>query len=131
MGNEVLRENLIVRAMLAIASADERLVEAETSIIRRICKKLTGETVSAYDVAAAMETTAVDSKQLCEDLARRRDELDTATKETLIRAAYMVLMADKRIAARERKKLHDYADALKIPEIHLTAVLEDLSSLSE
>ena len=39
--------------------------------------------------------------------------------------------SDAQAMTRERKKLHDYADALKIPEIHLTAMLEDLSSLSD
>jgi hypothetical protein len=39
-----------------------------------------------------------------------------------------VLVADKRIASEERKKLHDIAAALKVPEIHLSAILEELAS---
>ena len=59
---------------------------------------------------------------------RRRDELlaelsaaapvlDRETKEEIIRAAYLTLLADGRIAAEERKKLKDIAMALRVPEI--------------
>jgi tellurite resistance protein len=125
-------DDLVMRVMIAIAAADDRLVEDETAAICDIYQKLTGATIGATEVAQAMEADgAADAHRLRSELAQRCDEIDMATKETLIRAAYMVLMADRRISARERKKLHDYADALDIPEIHLTAILEDLSSLSD
>ncbi len=132
MSDKSERDNLIMRVMIAIAAADDRLVEDETATICGIYQKLTGATIGATEVAQAMEADgAADTDRLRSELAQRRDELDMATKEMLIRAAYMVLMADRRISAGERKKLHDYADALEIPEIHLTAILEDLSSLSD
>ena len=53
--------------------------------------------------------------------------LDKETKEEIIRAAYLVLLADDRIAGEERKKLKDIAAALQIPEIHFGAILEDLA----
>jgi tellurite resistance protein len=53
--------------------------------------------------------------------------LDVDTKEEMIRAAYLVLLADERIAGEERKKLKDIAAALQIPEIHFGAILEDLA----
>ena len=53
--------------------------------------------------------------------------LDQNTKEEMIRAAYLVLLADERIAGEERKKLKDIAAALQIPEIHFGAILEDLA----
>ena len=53
--------------------------------------------------------------------------LDLDTKEEMIRAAYLVLLADERIAGEERKKLKDIAAALQIPEIHFGAILEDLA----
>ncbi|WP_158007887.1 hypothetical protein [Methyloceanibacter marginalis] len=45
----------------------------------------------------------------------------------MIRSAYLVLLADDRIAGEERKKLQDLSHALKIPEIHFGAILEDLA----
>jgi tellurite resistance protein len=53
--------------------------------------------------------------------------LDRETKEEIIRAAYLTLIADDRIAAEERKKLKDIAMALRVPEIHFGAILEDLA----
>ncbi len=37
------------------------------------------------------------------------------------------LLADERIAGEERKKLQDIAAALRVPEIHFGAILEDLA----
>ena len=53
--------------------------------------------------------------------------LDREAKEEIIRAAYLVLIADARIAGEERKKLKDIASALQIPEVHFGAILEDLA----
>jgi DnaJ-domain-containing protein 1 len=46
------------------------------------------------------------------------------TKEAIIRAAYLTLLADKRVAEEERKRLKGIADALQISEIHFEAILE-------
>ena len=43
------------------------------------------------------------------------------TKEAIIRAAYLTLLADKRAAEEERKSI---AAALQISEIHFEAILE-------
>jgi DnaJ-domain-containing protein 1 len=53
--------------------------------------------------------------------------LDKTTKEEMIRAAYLALLADDRIAGEERKKLKDIAAALQVSEIHFGAILEDLA----
>ena len=60
-------------------------------------------------------------------LAAAAKSLDKASKEEIVRAAYLVLLADDRIAGEERKKLKDIAAALQIPEIHFGAILEDLA----
>jgi tellurite resistance protein len=52
------------------------------------------------------------------------------TKEAIIRAAYLTLLADKRIAEEERKRLKDIAAALQISEIHFEAILEDAGRVS-
>ncbi|ODS01477.1 hypothetical protein AUC71_00225 [Methyloceanibacter marginalis] len=59
--------------------------------------------------------------------AAAAETLDQNTKEEMIRSAYLVLLADDRIAGEERKKLQDLSHALKIPEIHFGAILEDLA----
>ena len=125
------RKQLILQTMVAIAGADGRLVESETATICRLYQRLTGDEIAPVGVAQALEARAASSLYLADLLKSRRGELDMKARESLLRAAYLVLMSDKRVSARERKKLHDYAKALEIPDIHLTAILEDLSPLSE
>lgn len=125
------RKQLILQTMVAIAGADNRLVESETETICRLYEKLTGDKIEPVDVASALEARAASSLHLTDLLKGRRGELDMKARESLMRAAYLVLMSDHRIAARERKKLHDYAAALEISDIHLNAILEGLSPHSE
>ena len=61
------------------------------------------------------------------EFAAAAKSLDKESKEEIMRAAYLVLLADDRIAGEERKKLKDIAAALQIPEIHFGAILEDLA----
>ena len=61
------------------------------------------------------------------EFAAASKALNRNAKEGVIRAAYLVLLADNRIAGEERKKLKDIAAALQIPEIHFGTILEDLA----
>ena len=131
MRSDSWRDDLVLQAMLAIAGADERLVAAETEIIRRIYRQITGETISALDIVGALDENIAGADDLADELRARCDEIDMPTKERLLRAAYLVLLADKHIASSERKILYEFADALKIPEVHLSALLEDLDPSTE
>ena len=53
-----------------------------------------------------------------------------ATKEEIIRAAYLTLLADKRIAGEERERLKDIAAALQISEIDLDAIVKGIEPTS-
>lgn len=123
--------HLILQAMVSIAAADDALDDSETETICRIYQKVTDQIIGADDVQAVAAARAESETRLTADLRAACADLDMATKENLIRASYLVLLADERISARERKKLHDFAAALQIPEIHVTAILEDLSPLSD
>jgi len=52
------------------------------------------------------------------------------TKGEIIRAAYLTLLADKRIAEEERKKLKDMAAALRISENEFQAIIEAVAPSS-
>jgi tellurite resistance protein len=102
----------ILKAMVAIAGADGRLDAREVGLIQKIYHEQTGRRVDAGGVARAAAVAGGMSRE---------------TKEEIIRAAYLVLLADDRIAGEERKKLKDIAAALKVSEIHFGAILEDLA----
>ena len=114
----------ILKAMVAVAGSDGQLDERETGLIRQVYQDQSGRSLSADDVARAAEGAKGD---LFAEFAAAAKSLDMDTKEEMVRAAYLVLLADDRIAGEERKKLKDIAAALQISEIHFGAILEDLA----
>ncbi len=113
----------ILKAMIAVAAADGRLDAPEIGLIQQVYKDQSGRTLTADEIARAAETKG----DVLAEFAAAGKLLDQGTKEEMIRAAYLVLLADERIAGEERKKLKDIAAALQVSEIHFGAILEDLA----
>jgi tellurite resistance protein len=118
--------DFILKAMVAMAAADGRLDTGQISVIQQIYQDQSGRSLTADEIARVASANAQGADVLAE-LSAAAGILDKATKEEIIRAAYLVLLADDRIAGEERKKLQDIAAALRIPEIHFGAILEDLA----
>jgi tellurite resistance protein len=115
----------ILKAMVAVAASDGRLDTSEVGLIQQVYKDQSGRMLTADEVARAAEANT--RGELLAEFAAAAKSLDKASKEEIVRAAYLVLLADDRIAGEERKKLKDIAAALQIPEIHFGAILEDLA----
>jgi tellurite resistance protein len=120
-----LRAELILKAMIAVASADGGLQESEVSLIQQVYQDQAERPITPEEIATVSEATTRDG--ILAELSAAAPVLDRETKEEIIRAAYLTLLADGRIAAEERKKLKDIAMALRVPEIHFGAILEDLA----
>ena len=118
--------DFILKAMVAVAAADGRLDAREVGLIQKVYQDQTGRPVDVSGVARAAEAYATKRDVLAE-LSAAAGGMSRETKEEIIRAAYLVLLADDRIVGEERKKLKDIAAALQIPEIHFGAILEDLA----
>ena len=116
----------ILRSMVDMASSDGRLDSREFSLIQKVYLDQSGRSLTAEEVAQAGQENAKSGNML-EQLAAVAPALDLDTKEEIIRASYLVLLADDRIAGEERKRLQDIAVALQVPEIHFGAILEDLA----
>jgi tellurite resistance protein len=115
----------LLKAMVAVAASDGRLDSREVSLIQQIYKDQSGRELTADEVARAADANA--KGDVIAEFGAARKALDEQSKEEIVRAAYLVLLADDRIAGEERKKLKDIASALGIPEIHFGAILEDLA----
>lgn len=115
----------ILKAMVSVAASDGRLDSPEVGLIQQIYQDQAGRSLTPDEVARAAEANV--KGDTLADFAAAAKILDQHTKEEVIRAAYLVLLADDRIAGEERKKLKDIAAALQIPEIHFGAILEDLA----
>jgi tellurite resistance protein len=117
--------NWILKAMVAVASSDHQLDAREIGLIQSIYQDRTGRSLSDEEIA---RTALANSKgNLLTEFSEAGKLLDHGTKEEIVRSAYLVLLADNRIAGEERKKLQDISAALRIPEIHFGAILEDLA----
>jgi tellurite resistance protein len=115
----------ILKAMIVVASSDRKLDERETGLIQQVYQNQSGRAISAEEIAR--EADALAKSDAIAQFAAVAKVLDREAKEEVVRAAYLVLLADDRIAGEERKKLKDIATALQIPEIHFGAILEDLA----
>ena len=115
----------ILKAMIMVASSDGGLDERETGLIQQVYQDQSGRAISADEITR--EADALARGDAIAQFAAAAKVLDLNAKEEVIRAAYLVLLADDRIAGEERKKLKDIAGALQVPEIHFGAILEDLA----
>ena len=120
-----LRAELILKAMIAVGSADGGLEDREVSLIQQVYEDQAERPITPEEIAEVSQASTRDG--LLAELSAASPVLDRETKEEIVRAAYLTLLADDRIAAEERKKLKDIAMALRVPEIHFGAILEDLA----
>jgi tellurite resistance protein len=118
--------DFLLMAMVAMAAADGKLDEQEIVLIQQIYRDQSGRSLTPEEIRAVEETNMRDGGLLAM-LTAASDSLNMEAKEEIIRASYLVLLADDRIAGEERKKLQDIAAALRVPEIHFGAILEDLA----
>ena len=93
----------VLKAMVAVAASDGGLDARETGLIQQVYKDQSGRTLSAEEVARAVEALA--KGDAIAEFAAASKALNRNAKEGVIRAAYLVLLADNRIAGEERKKL--------------------------
>ena len=87
------------------------------SLIQQVYEDQAERPITREEIAEVSQASTRDG--LLAELSAASPVLDRETKEEIIRAAYLTLLADGRIAAEERKKLQDIALALRVPEIRL------------
>jgi uncharacterized membrane protein YebE (DUF533 family) len=113
---------LILKTMVAVAAADGRLDAREVALIQKVYQDQTGRSVDVSGVVLAAQAYAT-RRDVVAELSAAAGSMSQETKEEIIRAAYLTLLADKRIATEERKKLKNVAIALQIPEDQFDAIL--------
>lgn len=101
----------ILKAMVALAAADGRLDAREVTLIQKVYQQQTGRSVDVSGVLLAVQAYATRRDVLAE-LSTAVGTLGRETRRETIRAAYLTLLADKRIAKEERKKGERYGCGL-------------------
>ena len=115
--------SLILKTMVAVAAADGRLDAREVALIQKVYQAQTGRSVDVSGVVLAAQAYAT-RRDVVAELSAAAGSMSQETKEEIIRAAYLTLLADQRIAGEERKRLQEIAAALQISAIHLDAIVE-------
>lgn len=119
--------DIILDVMLAMAAADGEIEDREAATIAGIYRDLTGRDLSQDVIRTRARSRRAAAPDIVEWLQGVVPSLDRDAKDQIVRAAYLVLLADDAISSAERKKLQDIAAALKIPEVHFGAILEDVA----
>ncbi len=117
---------IILLAMVSVAAADGDVHEDELATIHTVYEQVTGEVVSADDINSAHNNLQSQDLTFTEQLALERDRLTRELQETILSSAYMVLLADGRVSARERKTLMEFSKALKISQLRRGIIFEDV-----
>jgi tellurite resistance protein len=113
----------VLKAMVAVAGADGRLSAREVGLIQKVYQDETGRTVDVSGILRAVEAYATRRDVLAE-LSQAAGSLSAEVKEKIVRAAYLTLLADKRVAGDELKKLKDIAAALDVSERQFQAIID-------
>ena len=113
----------VLKAMVAVAGADGRLSAREVGLIQKVYEDETGRAVDVSGILRAVEAYATRRDVLAE-LSQAAGSLSAEVKEKTVRAAYLTLLADKRVAGDEFKILKDIAAALDVSERQFQAIID-------
>jgi tellurite resistance protein len=114
----------VLKAMIAVAGADGRLNAHEVRMIQQVYEDETGRSVEVSGIFLAVQAYATRRDVLAE-LSGVAGSMSAATKERIIRAAYLTLLADHRIAGPESKTLKDIAAALGVSDDQFQAIVDE------
>ena len=126
MTGRPLDADLILKAMVAVAAADGRLNAREVGLIQKVYQDQTGRPVDVAGVMRAVQAYASKRNALAE-ISAVAGSMSKATKEGIIRAAYLTLLADDRVAGEEDERLKAIASACHLSESDLEAMLKEIA----
>lgn len=119
-------DTYMVRSMMAMASADGRLDEREVMTISRAYEAITGLPLPAARVREMAAMMANRDTSIYDELGRVEGRMSPATKAMIMKATYLVLIADNDAAETEQNRIADIAQALKLPYERAIAALREV-----
>jgi len=116
----------LVRAMVAIAAADGKLEVAEVNSISHIYEELMGHPLKLGMVTKVSETMGGKNYSIHDDLGLTQAEISAAMKENIIRACYLVMVADGEASKEEKQRINEIATTLHVPTERAIELVEDI-----
>ena len=119
---------VMIQSMAAMAAADGDLGEEEIRKMDAIYARLTGREIGESAVAQVTGPFLDNKVAISTVLKNERDDLSDSDKALVLKASYLVLMADNVMGAEEEAKLGEITSGLGLSGADLDAILKDLKS---
>lgn len=104
----------LVKSMVALAASDRIIDGREVWVIGRIFNDLTGEDLDPVEVRRASETFRDENRSIGEMLVGIEAEIDPEFKKTIIKACYLVAIADEILVQVELDDVRKVGGYLKL-----------------
>lgn len=119
-------ETVMRRVMIEMMLADDVLEESEITTMQEIYPRLAGREISRDEIMAEADETRRNGGDVLSYLQRMQGVLNNSGRETILKAAACVAMADGTFAPAEQQFLSKAAEALGITQAHLTGILAEM-----
>jgi tellurite resistance protein len=119
-------EAAVTRTMVRMMMADGVVAEDEVQTIRDIYSSITDREISKQGVHDEIRKAKQSRRTLAGELAQLAGSLNPEGKEIVIKAAFLVALADGELQDEERQLLVTIGQALGMTEAHIRKAIESL-----
>ena len=116
----------IKRMMVAMMIADGTIEDSELEVIQNVYQKLTGIDLPQEVLGEEIRQTKVEGRDVTNTLAEIAGNLNDAGKEMVVKAAFLVAIADGEIQDEEKELISQIGHSLQMSSAHLQGVLHSM-----
>ncbi len=119
-------EDVVRRVMIEMMLADDVLEESEITSMQEIYAQIAGRQLSRDEILAEAEQARRSGGDVLRYLEQMNRMLNNNGRESILKAAAHVAMADGKFEPSERQFLNKAAEALGITQAHLNGILAEV-----
>ena len=109
--------------MARVGISDGSVDESELGSMRSILREVSGQEVEEERIRLEAEHAAAEGTELIPLLQRLSPHLDTAQRETIVRSAIQVGLANGSVGDEEQRLVSEIATAVEVSDSHLHGIL--------
>lgn len=121
-------QTVMRRVMIEMMLADGVLEENEIASIQEIYPRLTGRALTREEIMSEADQTRRTGGDVLTYLSRMNSMLNNSGRESILRAAAHVAMADGAFAPSEKQFMNKAAEALGVTQTHLNGILAEIQA---
>ena len=116
-------QSALLVAMARVGISDGSVDESELGSMRSILREVSGQEVEEERIRLEAEHAAAEGTELIPLLQRVSPHLDTAQRETIVRSAIQVGLANGSVGDEEQRLVSEIATAVEVSDSHLHGIL--------